>query len=186
VRSVTVHVPPGTLKPLPYRRPRTGLEGKFSMEYAVAVGVLDGNFGLAAFTDEAVRRPQIAEILQRTSVVEDPACSPGDPGGRRASAGTRGFVDVRVELTGGERHRLRVHHAPGSPARPMSWDQLRDKFFSCTEYGGLPAADARAALLLIERLEHVADAEELVTRLAGSLEPPAKERKPGEVADARR
>ncbi|GAA0988401.1 MmgE/PrpD family protein [Acrocarpospora macrocephala] len=166
VRSAGVHVPPGTLKPLPYTRPVTGLQGKFSMEYALAVGVHDGDFGLSAFTDEAVRRPEIKEVIERTFVVEDPECSPGDPDGRRASAGTRGFVDVRIELTNGERHRLQVRHAPGSPARPLSWASLREKFFACTEYGRLPAEHARAALDLIEGLTEVADVSRLVTHLA--------------------
>ena len=48
-------VPPGGMRPLIYKRAETGLQGKFCMEYALAAGILDGQFRFWTFTDEAVR-----------------------------------------------------------------------------------------------------------------------------------
>jgi 2-methylcitrate dehydratase PrpD len=41
VNSITALVPPGALGPLPYSRPSTGLEAKFSMEHVLAIGLVD-------------------------------------------------------------------------------------------------------------------------------------------------
>ena len=46
-----------TLTPLIHHRPDTGLQGKFSLEYAAAAALLDGYPGFASFTDDAVRGP---------------------------------------------------------------------------------------------------------------------------------
>lgn len=165
VVSVAAHVPPGSMRPLPCHRPTTGLEGKFSMEYALAVGIVDGDFGLGAFTDEAVRRPVIQDLLATVSAVEDPACSPGDPEGRAGSAGSRGFVEVRVELAGGRTVRHRVDNAPGSPTRPLTNAELRAKFDTCWDHAGMPRHDRAAAAQLIERLDEVDDVRVLLTLL---------------------
>src|SRR5215208_4756512 len=53
--------------------PRTPYQGKFSMAYCVAAGVLEGEVGLVQFSaerfgPEGVREPAIAALLDRTHV----------------------------------------------------------------------------------------------------------------------
>ena len=169
VVKVTARVAPGVLKPLPYRRPVTGLEGKFSMEYALAIGVVDGDFSLHGFTDQAVLRPEIRAALERTEVREDPHCSPGDPEGRSASAGTRGFVEVVVDTGGGAaQHVKTVAVPPGSPLRPMSDHEIRSKFADCAEFAGFSDTRAKAIVDLIDGLDEVADVAEILSLIAGS------------------
>jgi 2-methylcitrate dehydratase PrpD len=55
-------MPPGGMLVLTYPQPVTGLEGKFSLPYSLAAGVLDGEYSIASFTDEAVNRAEIAEL----------------------------------------------------------------------------------------------------------------------------
>ncbi|TDV57746.1 MmgE/PrpD family protein [Actinophytocola oryzae] len=165
VVSVSAHVPPGSMRPLPCHRPTTGLEGKFSMEYVLAVGIHDGDYGLGAFTDEAVRRPAVQALLDSVSAVEDPECAPGDPEGRRGSAGSRGFVEVRVELADGRTARHRVDNAPGSPSRPLHDHELREKFDTCWDHAGMPRHDRLAAAELVEGLDEVDDVRVLLSLL---------------------
>jgi 2-methylcitrate dehydratase PrpD len=167
VIKVTARVAPGSMKPLPYPRPITGFEGKFSMEYALAVGITDGDFSLHGFTDQAVQRPEIRVALERTEAYEDPECSPGDPEGRAGSAGTRGFVEVAIELADGTRHVKQVTLPPGSPQRPMSDDEIREKFSECAEFAGLTDERTSAVLELIEAFQEVPDAAELVRLVTG-------------------
>src|SRR5690606_4497976 len=97
VVAVRCEVPPGGLRTLIYPVPTTGLESKFSMHYSLARGIVDGRFGLAAFSDAAVREPAIARALGMITVVEDETCWPVESrssGGQ--SPGTRGFVRVHV------------------------------------------------------------------------------------------
>ncbi|MFM0736277.1 MmgE/PrpD family protein [Paraburkholderia xenovorans] len=55
IASVTVTFPPGGDTPLSNQLPSTGLEARFSVEYAVAAALTDGSPGVATFADVPVR-----------------------------------------------------------------------------------------------------------------------------------
>ena len=167
VDTVAVRVAPHVLDPLPYRRPRTGFEAKFSMEYVLAAGVLDGHFGFEAFTDDAVNRDEIRRLLERVKAVEDPAMSPEDPEGAFASSGTRGEIELTVRFTDGETVTRRVRFAPGAPQRPLTWSELQEKFLDCAAFGGLTDDRARAALGLLDGLADLDKVLPLLTALTG-------------------
>jgi 2-methylcitrate dehydratase PrpD len=166
VKALKARVAPGSLKPVPYLRPTTGLEARFSMPYVLAVGALDGDFGMAGFTDEAVARPEIQALLERTSAIEDPACSPDDPLGMSRSAGTRGHVLVTVELLDGTVHERVVERPPGSPDRPLTGVQLAEKFHSCAERTPLSKDQVDRALAMLGSLESVYDVSVLAECVA--------------------
>jgi 2-methylcitrate dehydratase PrpD len=121
VERVTVRTPRGTLQPLIHSRPRTGLEGKFSLEHAVAVALLDPEPGFASFTDEAVTRPAARALVERV-VVE-----PGE--------GENGLLDGEVELEvllrDGSVRRGVMADPPGAPSRPPTPDELAAKVRVC-------------------------------------------------------
>ncbi len=73
-------------------RPRTGLEGKFSLQYATASALLDGRVGLDTFRDAQLARPQMQDLLGKTELRPDPAIP-----GRFEKM----HVLLRVELDGG-------------------------------------------------------------------------------------
>jgi 2-methylcitrate dehydratase PrpD len=158
VERVTCKMPPGGMQVLTYPRPRTGLEGKFSLHYPLAAGVLDGGYSLASFTDEAVRRPEIEALYPRIEAREDEDCRGDDPEFDKRSSGSRGFVTVDVRLRDGRSRSIRVDKAPGSPARELSWDDLHGKFMDCARSARrLPDAHAEEAFRKIEALEQSAD-----------------------------
>src|SRR5262249_54626829 len=115
-------MPPGGMRVLIYPQPQTGLEGKFSLQYALAAGVLDGTYSLWSFTDEAVNRPQIHDLLARINVGEDPRCADNDPLLETRSSGSRGFVEVEAILKDGRCKTVRVDQAPGHPSRQLTWE----------------------------------------------------------------
>jgi 2-methylcitrate dehydratase PrpD len=128
---------PGAFLPLITKLPSSGLEAKFSMDYVLAVGALDGRYDLAAFEDEAVRRPILAKLYARMRRVEDPRCLGGDTEPQTRSAGSLGFVEVTVRLLDGRQQTLRIDTPPGSPQRPLSWTDLNEKFVDCARHAGL-------------------------------------------------
>ncbi len=83
VESVTITTPASSLKPLIHSRPRTGLQGKFSLEYAAAATLLDGPPGLESFTDDSVTRPEAQRLMERVRT--------------SASEGGTGLLDGHVE-----------------------------------------------------------------------------------------
>ena len=166
VEKVTCRVPPGGLQVLTYPRPATGLEGKFSLPYAMAAGILDGGYSLATFTDDAVRRSDVSALYPRIDVHEDAACRGDDPEFEKRSSGSRGFVEVEVLLRNGRSERIRVDKAPGSPTREVSWEDLHRKFLDCAR-ASTRIAEPRAqeAFEKIQRLEELEDMGSLIELL---------------------
>ena len=158
-------MPPGGMRVLIYPQPKTGLEGKFSLQYGLAAGVLDGQYTLWSFTDEAVNRAPIRNLLQRICVREDPRCAGDDALLETRSSGSRGFVEVEAILSDGRRETVRVDQAPGHPSRELTWEGIAAKFRDCAAQVRLDPGKATQALRSLERLETCADIGEVVTLL---------------------
>ncbi|MER5183340.1 MmgE/PrpD family protein [Streptomyces sp. NPDC002896] len=121
VTQVRVTTPAATVHPLIHDRPGTGLEGKFSMEYAVATALLDDYPDFDAFTDAAVRRPEAQRLVAAVQVVRT-------EGG---SGLLDGEADLRVTLSDGSVLHTALAQPPGSPERPPTDAELADKFAAC-------------------------------------------------------
>ena len=121
IRSITVTTPASSLKPLIHDRPMTGLEGKFSLEYAIAATLLDGRPDLSSFTDEAVRRTEAQRLLRLVDVERE-------EGGDGLLAGD---VRIQVRFKDGETARTALALPPGAPDRPPTDDELRNKLEAC-------------------------------------------------------
>jgi len=121
VRSIRLTTPACSLTPLIHHRPATGLEGKFSLEYGIAAGLLDGRPGLESFTDQAVRR---AEAVRLGELVETVASD----GGTHLLAGE---IGLEVTLDDGSLLRSDLRLPPGAPGRPPTEEELRTKLELC-------------------------------------------------------
>jgi 2-methylcitrate dehydratase PrpD len=121
VARIVVRTPQASLQPLIHQRPTTGLEAKFSLEYALAATLLDARPGVESFTDDAVNRPGAQELLGRVEVL--------------AAAGGDGLLDgeVQIEVTLDDGSTLHASMAvpPGAPDRPPTEDELRTKVADC-------------------------------------------------------
>jgi 2-methylcitrate dehydratase PrpD len=166
VERIICRMPPGGMRVLTYPRPATGLEGKFSLPYALAAGALDGKYTLDSFTDAAVRRKKISELYARIDAAEHPSCQGDDPQFEKRSSGSRGFVEVEVRLRDGRSDRVRVDTAPGAPGRDMSWDELKEKFADCARQAGRIGDKAAVqAFEMIRKLEQIDDVGKVVDLL---------------------
>ena len=71
---------------------------------------------------------------------------------------------IDIELTDGRRISGRADFGKGSPANPMSDDELAAKFRECAAWGKLPRASAEKVIDLVFGLEKLKNINEL-TRL---------------------
>ncbi|HET7596288.1 MAG TPA: MmgE/PrpD family protein [Burkholderiales bacterium] len=165
IEHLTCAMPPGGMRALIHPRPKSGLEGKFSLPYALAAGVLDGRYGLRSFTDEAVQRPAIARLLERIEAREDPRCAGDDPAFESLSPGSRGFVEVEVVLKNGVRDISRVDRPPGHPSRELTWGDIEAKFADCAAHACMPQAHASRAFSRLRHLESLGDMATLIDLL---------------------
>jgi 2-methylcitrate dehydratase PrpD len=131
VESVEVRMPAGQVDgkgrvgPMTYPRPRTGLEAKFSMQYVVAAALVDGRVGMDAFSDAAVQRRDVAEVMGRVRAVSDLARPTGSP--------DLDFVEVVVLLADGRVEREQVRFPRGDPRGgvPLTDEERVAKFRDC-------------------------------------------------------
>lgn len=163
--ELEVRMPPGGMEVLTFPAPKTGLEGKFSMEYSAAAGAVDGRYSIWTFTDEAVRRPAIADMLKRVRVHETDLCRGDDPLFETRSSGSRGFVEVEVHLKSGLRDHVRVPKPPGHPSRELTWDDLEGKFMDCAREAKLDEARAQAAFASLRNLEACPDLGSIIAQM---------------------
>lgn len=109
---------------LRFRSPRTGLNGKFSIQHAVASAIVNGRVGIDEFTDEAVVSDRLSEARDRVRV---DVMSRWD---KRVTAGRLDGTPVRMTLRDS---RTLENHAPrsslrGTRAVPLSDTELAQKF----------------------------------------------------------
>src|SRR5437868_13867714 len=111
-------------------QPQTGLEGKFSMEFAMAAAVISRRASLGEYADEFVRRPEVQELMRRVTVVTNQNYDP-------VQVGASAYDQVTVELTNGERiESEKVRRARGHADLPLGEAELFDKFRACLDVGG--------------------------------------------------
>lgn len=130
VQRIVMRTPESAVTPLVHHRPQTGLEGKFSLEYAVAAALLDDHCGFATFTDDAVGRQEAQQLLRSVET----QLSPG------GSGLLHGTVEVEVHTAAGI-HTASLELPPGAPARPPSRADHERKVEDCLRGSGVRVAD---------------------------------------------
>jgi 2-methylcitrate dehydratase PrpD len=125
-----------------------GLEGKFSIYHAAAIGLARGKAGLGEFTDETVNDPEVKRVRERVTATADAAVA-------------EDAVRIEVELAGGERVKKVVEHALGNLARPMSDRELEEKFRD-QALRVLPAARVAALMGVCWQIGELDDMQKLI------------------------
>jgi 2-methylcitrate dehydratase PrpD len=115
IERVELRTHPLVLELTGKREPKTGLEGKFSVYHAAACALLRGDGSPEAFTDDSVADPEMVALRARVRVAVDPAV-------HEAAA------DIVVTLSDGRRLEQSVAAAIGSLEKPLSDDDITDKF----------------------------------------------------------
>jgi len=123
IKSVEIETNYRATVPLIYSHPRTGLEGKFSMQYAVTAALLDGAVFLSSFEDRAVQRLEVQAFLPKVRVSE--GAPPMFPR----------WAQVRLLLSDGRVLEKRIDTLRGSTECPLSDEALIEKGVDCCAYG---------------------------------------------------
>ena len=137
VASVDMLTSAGGLEALICPRPTTGLEGKFSMEYAMAAALADGAIRLSSFDEAQIRRPEIQAYFDKVKTVE----APGPKLPR--------WSHVTLNLKDGRKLDRRVQVARGDAGDPLTDDELIAKVEDCFRFGGSNADAKTFAVALL-------------------------------------
>jgi len=148
IRAVRLRVAPLVLDLCNQQNITRGLQGKFSVYHGAAIGLVRGKAGIQEYTDEAVNDPAIKRVRENASAVGDPSL-------------TEDQANIEVELTTGEMLSRFVEQSLGNIHRPLTNQQLDEKFRDQAALA-LPAQQVERVIDLCWRIDQLADVNELV------------------------
>lgn len=113
------------------RKPPTDYAAKFSVPFAIALGLERGRAGLADFSDAAIQDPKLLRLTNLVTYEIDP----NDPYPSRFTG------HVRVKTKGGRVFEARKDHMRGGVDEPMSRHEVAEKFLANARYGGIECGE---------------------------------------------
>ncbi|HEY2628234.1 MAG TPA: MmgE/PrpD family protein [Usitatibacter sp.] len=140
-----------------HHRPKNELQAKFSMEFCMAILLLERKAGLKQFTDEVVNRTDVQEMIARVVFDVHPEAE--------AAGFDKMTTIIEIEMTNGQRVRGQADFGKGSPANPMSDEDLVEKFRQCAAWGGLSALKTKAVADLVWKIEGLKDVNDITKLL---------------------
>jgi 2-methylcitrate dehydratase PrpD len=129
--------------------PVTGLEAKFSLEFAVAAALVSRKVGLAELTDAYVNRPEVRSIFGRVQIATTDTVSVAEPTLAASDRVVVETADGKVFDSG------EVAGTRGDANSPVSREEMRVKFLDCV--AGTPGIDGAALFEQLMQLETIAD-----------------------------
>ena len=160
VLAMDCRIFPVVTQVLIHHRPKTALEGKFSLEYCVARALLDRNVRLDHFTDKALSDHKVQDLMSRVRYhhVNDDTNEKLGEGGAMPPAGVKLILRDGTELS----HTVKV--PKGDPGNPMTADELIAKFRDCAARSLSPQKIDRCVevLLHLELLEDISSFTDVI------------------------
>jgi 2-methylcitrate dehydratase PrpD len=149
-----INVATGEMQMLMLRneRPKTAVEAKFSMQFAMASSVVARSVGLSQLTDEFVTSTDVQNLIRRVAISTTTETMNGSAFALSES--------VEIKTTAGQTLMSEpVFHAKGSAQRPLSRTELLEKFADCLGNDVDPKAKTKSfdKLMNLERLNGTAD-----------------------------
>lgn len=125
VEKVECLVQPVSFDCLKYTNPKTKLQGKFSIQYNVAVALIKGNITLEDFDGTDIEDPKVLELMKKILIKIDDSIAGG--------MYNNGKYDsiVKIHLKDGRVLQDWVVYAKGDPANMMTQQEVMTKFNSC-------------------------------------------------------
>lgn len=153
IEKVDVKIDPQAAAVKLYEKPETALEGKFSVQFAIALALLDRKVTVAQFSDEKVRQPEVVALMSRVKAIVVPELHQTEATGRSQI--------VEIHLKDGRQLVKRSDFPPGTPSNPLSDEALFQKYRSCASLV-LPEKQIEESIELIMNLERIGEINKLL------------------------
>jgi len=139
------------------RYPTSRETADHSFYFLAAAALMDGEMTQAQFEGERWLEPEMKSLMERMTILTDPALNPYTPGS---------FPCVlHATMANGESRRVEVPYPKGHPKNRMSPAEVEEKFRGCTRKA-LTAAQQTKIIALVHDLEKLGSVSELMNHLA--------------------
>jgi 2-methylcitrate dehydratase PrpD len=146
IERIRVSLDADAARPLVYKNPKDSLQAKFSLNFAVAVALIDGDAGLKQFTEARLGDSTVRKLMSRVELVTF---------SRKTTKRNGIATTIEISMRGGKVHRGEALIVRGHPKLAPSRAQIEDKFHQCAA-GVLPARPTEAFLKDFWNLERIA------------------------------
>ncbi|MBQ9881194.1 MAG: MmgE/PrpD family protein [Synergistes sp.] len=163
VESITVHVSEHSrtcCQPLAQKQhPRVVVDAQFSIPWTVATAMIKGGVTFDDMTEEAIKVQEVLDLAAKVTPLVDVEV----PGGVAAFPGI-----VEIKTKDGKLYSRREDVAKGNCKKPLSWDELADKFRGCMNYGRKPMSTQSSERIIeaVHSLENVDDVSWIIELMA--------------------
>ncbi|MGH7870978.1 MAG: MmgE/PrpD family protein [Candidatus Binatia bacterium] len=123
IDTIRVKLDNNAAAPLVYDAPTHALQAKFSLQFAVAVAMLEGAAGLRQFTMARLRERRAQDLMKRIELVRLPV--------RRGKSAIGIETEIEIKIAGGAVYHARSAVAGGHPRLGASRAQVEEKFRQC-------------------------------------------------------
>ncbi|BCJ90455.1 hypothetical protein IZ6_11900 [Terrihabitans soli] len=137
-----------------HHRPKNELQAKFSMEFCMAILLIEGRGGLPEFTDEVVERADVKKMIEKINFHVHPEAE--------AAGYDKMTTILDIHLKNGKTISGKADFGKGSPANPMTYDEVADKFRGCAEFAKWPTQKAEAIIETVRTLETLKNIRDLM------------------------
>ena len=133
------------------------VNAQFSIRYCVANALLRKSSRLEHFEEPLIRDPAIMEITQKIHTEADPALDKRD----------ETAVEMEVLTKNGDTYSKRIDFAAGFAERPLTSEEIMERFQSCISFSGaiLPLDNVEKLVSMVNELEKRKDVRDLIQLL---------------------
>ena len=136
-----------------HHRPTNEFQAKFSMEYSMAILLIEKRAYIPEYQDKRINKPDVQQMLRKVNFYKNKIAE--------AAGYDKMTTIIDIYLKNGKKISGRGDFGKGSPMIPMSYDEVADKFLGCCEFAKWPSKKSKALIELVRNLEKVKDISKL-------------------------
>jgi len=141
IDRINLDVSPLCLTVTDKENPKTGLEGKFSLYFCGALALSDGKVLESQFTPEKLKDHRIRNLMKKISALGNDLLKESE-------------ARIVIQLKNGTRLKGMVSAPKGAPKKPMSFDEIVEKFNDLTQ-SLLTDHQRNEIVLIVQHLERM-------------------------------
>jgi 2-methylcitrate dehydratase PrpD len=153
VAGIDVEMSPNQQINLINHDPQTGLQAKFSEEFAMAMAVIAKRATMTEVSDSFVQRPDVRALMKKVRITTIPGVGDDRPS-------TPPNDGVTVTLNDGRKLTRRFDNPRGHPRKPVDGDVMWMKFSDCV-IDAMPPAAAREMFDKLQSLDRLPSVRDL-------------------------
>ena len=136
-----------------HHRPTNEFQAKFSMEYSMAILLVQRRAYIPEYQDKRINKPDVQKMLRKINFYKNKVAE--------AAGYDKMTTIIDIYLKNGKKISGRGDFGKGSPMIPMSYDEVADKFLGCCEFAKWPTKKSKAIIETVRHLEKLKDISKL-------------------------